>query len=306
MRCTGEADDHPRWGRLGDGHRADSRSQCDRSERPVLDHRRRATQTTPFSGNDNQAAQDAAGQPAEVSPDADPRDGEGQEEVDPEDHPDLPGDVVEASAPGYHEGRAEDAEDGSGGPDGVDQAAREEQGSERAGEQRGEVDRDEPWGSDRGLEDPAEEEQGDHVEGKVEDRYVEEPAGDQPVPLAVSDEDPPQAEVVDRRTGPGGYSARAGGDLEEIGKDAETDQELGGRVATGGSHGRPRNDPGLLPGTVGTPHPDRSGSHAVGADRASAARAGDSGLDSRVAVALGHPDQGYGTASAARRPVTQQ
>ena len=58
----------------------------------------------------------------------------------------------------------------------------------RAGEQRDEVDRREPGRADRRLEQRAEDVEGEHVEGEVDQAGVQEAAGDDPVPLAAGDD----------------------------------------------------------------------------------------------------------------------
>ena len=114
--------------------------------------------------------------------------------------------------------------------------------AEGAGEERGEVEGDEAGGADRGLEQSAEDEEGEHVEADVEQAGVEEAAGQQPVPLAVGDGVALEAEVGDHRAAGAAEPAGAGSDLGQIGGDVERDQDVGPA------------EPGLLEGGRAAPH----------------------------------------------------
>ena len=174
------------------GGRAPRRRSNRRRRRSQRDHRtyleRAPTAAAPLAAQRAEAGHPPATQAAEVAADRDVRHAEGEDQVDDHVEADLRRDVVQAAVPGFEEGRGHQPEDGTRGADGQI-LGREDQGAQRAAEQRDEEDRGETPGADRALQQGAQEVEGEHVDAEVDQAGVEEAAGDDPVVLALGDAD---------------------------------------------------------------------------------------------------------------------
>ena len=254
----------------------------------MLPEARRATAVT------SSAAMPPPIRPADVAADRDARDGEGEDEVQDDEDADLRGDLVDAAIARDDERRRHQAEDRAAGADGDVGSAGQEERPERAGQQAGEVDRDEADVPDRGLEQRAQDVEGEHVEQQVDQARVQEAAGDDPEDLVALRED---ARVPDSAHAPAvGDRVRADAAVHQQLVAALPAQHLGEegehvdgeeRVGHERLHLAPA-DPdahlGALLRALRAAHPDRSRGHALGADRPAAVGARDSGLAPGVPV----------------------
>ncbi len=224
-----------------------------------------------------------------MPPDADPGNAEREDEVEDHVEADLRGELLEAAVPRHDERRRHEAEDRARrshrGLVGVQQ-----QGAERAREERDEVDGDEAGRADRGLEQRAEDEQREHVERDVDDPGVEEASRDDPPPVTIRHRGRVEPRVVDHaaaRSLKRSCAAPAHQLGDERG-DVDGDQRVcGGRRSRLQTRADATNLRALAR-ALRAPHADGGDRHAVGADRAPAVRAGHVRRATGMAIALGH------------------
>ncbi len=186
---------------------------------------------------------------------------------------------VDAARAHREDRRAHRPEDRARGAD-RDRVGRQQQRTERAADQRHEVDDPEAQLADRGLHQRAEEVQEVHVEGEVQQPGVQEAGADDPPPFAVGDERAEQrAVLVDGPRRPEAPAARGGREGEHVDRHQDVGQLRRAGQRRGGAHLR------LLARALRTAHPDRRRGHAVRADRPPAGRARDACLAIGMAVA---------------------
>ena len=150
-----------------------------------------------LGGDDDQGADRAADDPADVAADADVGRREREHEVDHQPEAELLDDVGHAALAGDQDRRDEEA---------VDRARRADREGRRVGHDQRPDRRRRPARRDRGrrseradrrLEHLAEDEEDEHVEGEVDQPAVEESGADDPPPLAAGRVDDLAATAAD-------------------------------------------------------------------------------------------------------------
>ena len=222
-----------------------------------------------------------------MAADADSRPAEREHDVEDHVEPDLRCELLHAPVPGDDEGGRHEAEDRTGGAHrGLVRV--QEQSPEGAGQEGDEIDTQEPRRADPGLEQPAEDEEGEHIDGDVQESGVQKSAGDDSPHLAIRDRRGIEAGVVDHRAAPPERGGATTGQLDEESGQVERDQRVGRRRGTGPQAAPEPAHLSALPSALRAAHAHRGDRHAIGADGPPAVGAGDVRLPARVAIADGH------------------
>ena len=209
---------------------------------------------------EQQQARDATrDEPAEVTADRDARHRERVEQVHDDQGPDAGGHRVAAPGPQSEEGRGHQPEHRPRRARGEREGVQEEC-SDRAAEDAGHVQQDEPARAEKGLQHTTEQVQGEHVEREVGETEVGEATGEDAPPLAVEvDRRCVQPEVGLHGARRGERAGRHRGDDEhgEVGADQHHRGDRAIRTE------RPTDPPLLRSGRRGVP----DALHAVAPDR---------------------------------------
>jgi hypothetical protein len=270
---------------------ADARDADDHEPEPTPETEAAVRRVSAPPARKGERREEAADQPADVSADRDSRNREREREVDHDQRQRVAAETA-GGLPLEDEHRAEDAEDCTGGADGDSGGVRDER-ARGAGETRHEVETDEAQPAEVVLDGRAEPPQREHVERDVDDVRVQERGRDQPPPVSRGDQRPEERPLVEERAARI-VQAVALDRRDEVDGDVERDQHpRDERVRCAARRARDdlrRPDAPRGSGVFGAAQADRGGRHALGADRATALRARETGLAVRMAVARRHPD----------------